>query len=100
MKGPKRPPLDLQVVPFLPYKDGVFIPGKEVAMTQRVRSIGEFIRGAVVTVLIVGAVPLYAFGREMEEVIALSLVTLAVIIMGIEREEPEAEAEKQQRMAA
>jgi hypothetical protein len=69
-------------------------------VTQTVRSIGEFIRGTVVIALIVGAVPLYAFGREMEEVIALSLVTLAVLILGIEREEPEAEAEKQQRMAA
>lgn len=69
-------------------------------MTQRARSIGEFIRGAIVIALIVGAVPLYAFGKEMEEVIALSLVTLAVLIMGIEREEPMAEAEKQQRMAA
>ncbi|HEV8243094.1 MAG TPA: hypothetical protein VGQ07_03805 [Nitrospirales bacterium] len=69
-------------------------------MTQNARSIGEFIRWAIVLALIVGAVPLYAFGKEMEEVIALSLVTLAVLILGIEREEPEAEAEKQQRMAA
>jgi hypothetical protein len=69
-------------------------------MTQTVKSIGEFFRGAIVIALIVGAVPLYAFGKEMEEVIALSLVTLAVLIMGIEREEPKAEAEEQQRMAA